>query len=295
MFKKELLLDGKAFSKGKKISAKRPTEYWLDFLKQYVLTYKTPTNYRSYLIFLIPVFCLGVMIFLHIDIDTIMIVMFFSVFITVIISIIMQGLKRQAVVPINAYHELAKFIISIKGDIYKNRFDMRINSGVIEEDTNLLDPVKIGIVRRARTKYKPFELERFKANFTLKDGTFCSVSLNQITMRVTTTKRRSSGKTKTKMKRKHKFFHLLTLKLNEADYKVFTPGTNITNTPDFDIVLHTENGFHFIKIKAKIKLTNVASKLSRSAMHSPSLYTNMIDYLWQHKIIEATNSNKLIH
>nr|WP_321226163.1 hypothetical protein [uncultured Psychroserpens sp.] len=294
MFEKELLIDGKAFAKGQKISAKRPTEYWLAFIKRYVLSYKKPWFHKRYLLFTIPVVILIIMLLSDADADDIMPIIFVSSIFCFFIVIFLTAKARQAIVPINAFHELAKFIISIKGDIYKNRFDMRLNSGVIEEDVNLLDPNKIGLAKRHRTVFKPFELERFKANIILKDGSICSLALNQITLRVTTTKRRSSGKTKTKMKRKHKFFHLLTLKLKDVDYQIFNQDNSIMANDRFEIILYTENGFHYVKVKAKVKVSDVPSKLKENTTHKPSLYTEMIQYLLDNKIMTKVATNKLI-
>lgn len=293
MFEKELLIDGKAFSEGQKISAKRPTEYWLTFIKNYVLTYKKSGFHLRYLLFALPL-VVGFILFLFgVDMEDIFPVLIGTFIVCVFVVLFLSFKAKQALVPINGYHELAKFIISIKGDIYKNRFDMRINSSVIEEKINLLDPNKLGLAKRARTVYKPFELERFKANFILKDSSVCCLALNQITLRVTTTKRRSSGKTKTKMKRKHKFFHLLTLKLKDADYNIFNAGPAIMITDRFEVVLHTENGFHYVKVKAKVKMSEVPSKLKERVTHKPSLYTEMIEYLLEHKIMTHTTAIKL--
>lgn len=293
MFEKELLIDGKAFSEGKIISAKRPTEYWLAFFKRYVLSYSKPKFHAWYVVFAIPVIVFFLLFFSGIDIELVFIISFATVIGCIIIGGIMSMKAKQELVPVNAYHELAKFIISIKGDIYKNRFDMRLNSSGIEEDSNLLDPNAIGLVKRHRTVYKPYELERFKAHFILKDGSVCSLALKQVSLRVTTTKRRSSGKTKTKMKRKHKFFHLLTLKLKDSDYNLFNAGSSLMSNERFEIVLHTENGFHFVKVKAKEKVSNIPSELRPNTTHKPSLYTEMIEYLLEHKIMTPTTTKTL--
>ena len=294
MFEKHLLIDGKSFSKTHQINAKRPTEYWLTFIKRYVLTYKKPWFYWHYLIFLIPVIAFIILIVIEADSDTVFPVLFVTGFVSIFVFIFAMARANQPFVPINGFLELAKFIISIKGDIYRNRFSLHLNSSVIEKSINLLNPNDIGLAKRHRTVFKPFQLQRFKANFILKDGSICNVALHQITLRVTTTKRRSSGKTKTKMKRKHKLFYLLNLKLKNENYSVYNADPAIMVTDKFEVSLLTENGFHFVKIKSKVKSLQISSKLETRNQHEPSIYTEMMEYLMNNKIVLPINAKKLI-
>ena len=122
---------------------------------------------------------------------------------------------KKDFIPINAFAELAKFIVYTKGDLYKNGIKLRLNAGGIETDQNLLNPEDIGFSNGSGYTYKPYQLERFFGQFLFRDGTFCMVSMLQISLRVRSTKRRSSGKTKTKIKHKHKFFYQLILKVKK--------------------------------------------------------------------------------
>lgn len=293
MSNEKLLTDGHTFSESRKISAKHPTEYWLSFIKKHIINYKTPKYYKHYFLLLIPIALVIVLNYLDAEIETIIILFIVSLVFCLIAGALMKISSKYAFVPVNAYHDLARFIISIKGDIYKKRFAMRINLGSIESNINSVELSKLGLTKQSGVSCKPYQIERYKANFTLKDGSVCSLVLNQIYMRIASSKRRSSGKTKTKIKHKHKFFHLLTLKLKAADYDVLNASADIMNTNRFDITLHTENGFHFIKVKAKVKMSHIPEKLKENTEHKPSLYTDMITYLLKHKIISKTKSNQL--
>ena len=61
----------------------------------------------------------------------------------------------------------------------------------------------------------------------------------------------------------------------------------------FDIVLQTENGFHYVKVKAKVKSLDLETKLKTNREHKPSIYTEMMDYLKEQKIISRTNAKQL--
>ena len=293
MFEKELTIDGKKFSKDHVISAKRPTNYWLLFIKRFVLTYKEPWFKPYYLIFAIPIVLILLLVVFGADFESIFPVFFVSIFVTIFIFGIIYTKIGKPFVPINEFHDLAKFIISIKGDIYRNRFSLKLNTASIEKRVNLLDPNKIGLVKRRKTTYKPYQIERFKANFILKDGSVCNIVLQQFTLRISRWKRGSSGKMKLKTKRKHKLFYLLSLKLKDEDYNVYNAEPAIMNTNRFDIVLQTENGFHYVKVKAKVKSLDLETKLKTNREHKPSIYTEMMDYLKEQKIISRTNAKQL--
>lgn len=290
MFEKELLIDGKLFSESQKISAKRPTEYWLAFIKRYIFLHKKKSkfSYLHLLLFVPIIIPIGLYATNAVSHDAFIGFMILGIIVSIIASIIAFVKFRTAFVPINAFHDLAKFIISIKNDIYKKRFEMRLNSGNIINDTYRLDPETLGITIRKGSTYKPYEVERFKVNFILKDGSVCTLALHQITLSVSTRKRRSSGKIKTKTKHKHKFFHLLTLKLKDTDYAITNAKPELMANDRFNIQLHTENGFHYIKVKAKMKMSHVPNKLKDGTTHKTSLYTEMITYLNEHHILTST-------
>jgi hypothetical protein len=295
MFENALQKDGESFIKNKQISAKRPSEYWLLFIKQYVLSYKKPMLQPWMLMFLLPVIVLIVLLLIGPDTEIIMVGTGISIFISIVIGSIWRYNSSIAFVPVEEFHDLAKFIISIKGDIHRNLINLRLNAGVIEDKLNLLDPYKIGLTKSRGVKYAPYELERFKAVFYLKDASVCTVSLHQIALRVTTTKRRSSGKTKTKMKRKHKYFHALTLKLNASQYDILNQDqTNAVVSDLYDIRVKTDGGFHYVKVKSKQKLLTIPSVIKKMETHKDSIYTEMMQYVSHLKIVTSSGSQKLI-
>ncbi|WP_040281757.1 hypothetical protein [Psychroserpens damuponensis] len=295
MFENALLKDGQFFIKSKKINAKRPSEYWLLFLKRFVLSYKKPRFQTWMVMFFVPLLVFAVLFVLQIDSELTMVITIISVFLSFFIGLIWKFSTNIAFVPLEEFHDLARFIISIKGDIYKNMINLRLNTGVIEDKLNLLNPSDIGLQRASGVKYHPYQLERFKAVFHLKDATVCTISLHQITLRVTTTKRRSSGKTKTKMKRKHKYFHALTLKLDASQYEILNQ-ERITNTIDgfYDIRVKTDAGFHYVKVKTKQKLTSISSEIKKHHVHKDSIFTEMMHYLESNSIVNSKPSQILI-
>ncbi|WP_396601065.1 hypothetical protein [Algibacter sp. R77976] len=296
MIEKVLLNDGKKFATTKQIKAKRPSEYWLLFIKRYVLSYKESWFRLYYLLFLIPIAVVILMFIFNVEADTIFPLAFISFILSIIVFTILKVNEKKALVPINAFQELAKFIISIKGDVHRNLIGLNLNAGVIEADTNALDPLKIGLQPIKGVKYKPFEMQRFRANFTLNDGSICLVSLHQIALRVITTKRRSSGKTKTKMKRKHKFFYQLALKLKTSDYNITPP--NLVELSDintaFDVTVKDNGEFCWVKVKSKKKLLNVSSQLDTATKHKESIFTSMMQHLITQKVIEYRGTTKLL-
>lgn len=289
MIKKALLMDAKQFAKKKQIRAKRPSEYWLLFIKRHVLTYKDPWFRLYYLVFLIPILVIVISIITDFTSeDGFMVLTIFSFIIPFFAFTILKEFEKKPFVPLEAFQELAKFIISIKGDVHRNLIGLRINSSPIEADINTLDANKIGLKNIRGVKYKPYEIERFKANFTLKDGSVCLISMHQIVLRVSTTKRRSSGKTKTKMKRKHKFFYQLTLKLKASDYKMISPKALIHvsgKDTAFDVTVKEDGDFCWVKVKSKKKMNTIASKLNTASKHKDSIFTNMMQHLIENKVM----------
>jgi len=297
MIEKALLTDGKRFAKDKQIKAKRPSEYWLLFMKRYVFSYKQPWFKLYYLVFLIPILVVISLLLFQVNSSSIFPLAFVSLMLTIIAFGILKLYSKQAFVPITAFQELARFIISVKGDVYRNLINLQLNTTHIESNLNVLDPRKLGLKPFKGVKYRPFETERFKANFTLNDGSICLVSLNQITLRVTTKKRRSSGKTKTKMKRKHKFFYQLALKLKTSDYQINTPnkGFEFSNiNTDFDVSVKCHDDFCWVKVKSKEKILDVPSKLDKSSQHRDSIYTKMMQYLITNKVMTYRGTTKSI-
>lgn len=297
MIKKALLMDGKQFAKNKQIRAKRPSEYWLLFLKHHVISVKESWFHFYYLVFLIPVIIFLFIIFTEIGLQYIVPIIIGSFVLSLSVFSYFNIYRNNAYVPVSAYNELAKFIISIKGDVYRNLIGLRINAGVIESKKNAIYPKRLGLKYINGVKYKPFEIERFKANFTLKDGSVCVVSMHQIVLRVITTKRRSSGKTKTKMKRKHKFFYQLTLKLKKSDYKIISPNALLHlpgNDKLFEVVIKNDEDFCWVKIKTKKKLYKAESQMKYLSKIDDSIFTQMMKHLINNKIIENRGASQFI-
>ncbi|MFK7813889.1 MAG: hypothetical protein AB8B59_15445 [Maribacter sp.] len=301
MFKKALALDSKLFLKEKRIQAKRPSEYWLEFLKKHVLIEQKAGFSWTLLLFLIPFFLL---IFIIVNISSgngdgeNYGNWFIGLFVLTVFTLVIVGglstLRKRAFVNPNTFDHLAKFIVKIKGDTYKNLIGIRLNLSPIENEANLVPAKQLGLRETRQTKYAPYQLERYQANLRLKDDSFCSASLFQISLKTTTTKRRSSGKTKTKSKHKHKLYFILSLKISTADYQVTNPHTLKGLLDIYEVSVKTENGFHIVKIKFKEKLPAMPLKITNAQKRKPSIYINMIEYLFRHKIIRANTNTLLI-
>jgi len=300
MFKKALALDSKLFLKEKRIKAKRPSEYWLEFIKQHVLIEQKEGFSWALLLFVIPII---VLIFIIVailggngdgnDYGNWFIGLFvLSVFTLVIVGVI-STLRKRAFVNPNSFDHLAKFIIRIKGDTFKNLMGISLNLSPIEKEANLIPTQQLGLKETRQTKYAPYQLERYQANLRLKDDSFCSASLYQISLKTTTTKRRRSGKTKTKSKHKHKFYYILSLKLSEEKYQVADAKDVLKLEMPYEVTIRTENGFHIVKIKFKEKLLAFPNKITAQQKSKASVYTEMMDYLFDKKLVKAQSNNLL--
>lgn len=292
MHRKALLLDSQRFKKTKKIYLKRPSEYWLLFFKNNVLT-KQPKHFQiRYLLFLFPLSVLMLLIFNVIDFDYFP-SLFISLFITFAIFGISGNFVKYPFVDTNSFNHLAKFIIDTKGDVHRNLMNIRLNFTPIQKDSNFINPTKIGLRAAKGVVYKPYELERYKAQFLLKNGTTCIVSLYQISLKIKTTKRRSSGKTKTKYKFKHKFLYVLSLKLNSNDYAIGSIDKLNKSYSKYTVIVYTEDGFHYVKIKQKEKAATIALELTHTGKNKNSYFTEMTEFLMERKIIKPIKTPKL--
>ncbi len=290
MIKKTLKLDGKQFHNTKQFKAKRPSDYWLLFIKQHILT-KQPWRLKAFHLFaLIP-------ILLFLFFYSITGLSFAMFFVALICMLIVRGILRYgrnanaAFVPINIFVELAKFIIFTKGDISKNVIELRLNTGKITTAKNSLNPATIGLQNTSKIKYKPYQMERFYSQFKFKDGSICMLSFHQVLLRVSNTRRRSSGKIKTKIKYKHKLFYQLSLKLKTSDYSII----HSSSTKHFDINVKSSDKYHLVKVKFKEKITEIPSKINAANKDQISIYTEMLTYLIDKKVIRPNGNQKLIH
>ena len=298
MFKKALALDSKLFLEKKNIRAKRPSEYWLEFLKKHVLIEQKKGISWYFLLFIIPVI-LFIVLIIFMKNDTSgenyggwFAGLFFLTFVLITAVVVFVGFRKRAFVNPNAFDHLAKFIVKIKGDTFKNLIGISLDTSVIENNANLINLESLGLKETRQIKYAPYQLERYQANLRLKDDSFCSVSLFQISLKTTTTKRRSSGKTKTKSKHKHKFYYILSLKLNAAAYQVSEASELLKFNGSYEISNRTENGFHLLKIKFKEKLMALPTKITANQKKKPSIFTTMLQYVFDKQIV-TPKSNQL--
>ncbi len=290
MLEKALKQDAQRIGKTQKFKAKRPIEYWLLFLKMNVLPYsKSSFKFKlKHLAYLVPIILIIALLLLGYSFDSIVPILFVSVFFMLFIIPILGLFQKQAFVPVDAFQDLAKFIIAVKGDVHRNLINLRLDYSPIENEKNLLDPNKIGIRKRKGTVYKPYKLERYHTQFIMKDGTVCTTTLNQVSVRIKTTKRRSSGKVKTKTKHKHKFFYALTLKLNATNYTVVNDKKAIELSNDkYNIAIATIDASHFVKIKYKTKPSVVSSVLRPQLKHTKSAVTEMMNYLTSNQVMTS--------
>ena len=295
MFKKTFLLDTQKFKKENYFDAKRPTEFWLLFLKKNILIKHKARVNKNHSFLLIPLTIVCYLL-LHFFDDSfplggIVPVIFFSVFASVILRVILFFVIKSNFIDLPSFLHLAKFIINLKGDVYKNVMSLRINLKVIENKEHSINPNKLGLKKVRGVRYNPFELERYCAEIPFKDGSYCIISLHQICLKVTTTKRGSSGKTKTKSKYKHKLFYQLQLKLREEEYKII----NTNTASKFELTISNKDGYYLLKMKHKEKLGIISKELSNRQEMKESIFTEMIQYLYTDGIVNpnktATNPN----
>lgn len=288
MLEKALKLDGRRFKKTKQFKAKRPIEYWLLFFKKHLLPYsKGSFKFKPiYLAYATPAIVFIFFMSFGQDYEFAMGMTVFSIFFLVFFLAIVKIFKKQAFVPVIAFHDLAKFIIAIKGDVHRNLIQIRLDATPIEKEKNLVNPFNIGIQLKHGVKFKPYSLERYHAQFMMKDGSVCTTALTQISVSVKSTKRRSSGKVKTKIKHKHKLFYSLSLKLNTAHYEVITEkaATALSNE-DYTVMVGHIDDAHLVKIKYKWKPYDFDEELQERSKHTKSPITEMMDYLNTHKVM----------
>ncbi|RMA64293.1 hypothetical protein [Ulvibacter antarcticus] len=300
MFEHTLQRDEKALSKNKQLAGKRPSEYWLVFLKQRFLSVKSRRfNWRHFLIAVPFILAIGLAITLATDLpeDDVFPIFIGAMVVSMILSIflvvIMDLMLPKAFVPYNAFDHLAKFIIYIKGDTYRNIVNIRLTNAVIQKPKNLMSIADLGLQNRKGLKYKAHQLERFKANFNLKDGSICQILMHQLCISVISTKRRSSGKTKTKTKYKHKHYYMLMLKVNAGRFRVMDASELSGLNDRFLVSVISEGDYYLLKIKEKNKLTTMEKEITEQQKLLPSIFTEMIEYLWDKRIIESIASEKL--
>ncbi len=298
MFDKDLKIDGKLLKKQKSIRARRPSEYWLLFFKKYILV-KRPAPFRlRYLLFAIPVLILIIfLVFDIVDVDPGDVVPIFviSIFVSVFANIFLsQAFDKNSFIDVHTYNELAKFIIDIKGDIYRNLINLKLNFDVLEQNKYELSPSKIGLNNTGQTKYYAYQVERFNAGVMLKDGSLCNVALHQVSVKVKTTKRRSSGKLKTKYKFKHKLFYSLAIKLKLSDYKSISEDKLKFLQDVYTVTMQKDHNLVIIKVKHKEKLREVNTSVSTLNKRSTSVYTKMLSYLIDKQVIVSKNTNALL-
>ncbi len=291
MFEKALKLDGDKLKKTNQISAKRPSEYWLIFFKKIILI-KQPIKFRlRYLFFLAP---LGVLIFIcfnlisdeSYDIESHFAAFMFSLVISIILNIIAHlFFDKNYYRDIVSFNHLARFIISIKGDVFKNLIQICLNFEGIESNKHSIKAHEIGLKNISGKRYRAYGMERYRANLVFKDNTVCTTSLYQYTVKVTTTKRRASGKVKTKSKHKHKFLYMLSLKLATENYHIINENELKKYLDDYDISVFKESTFYFVKIKLKEKRSFTTTEIHSAVKQQESIFTRMLDFLNNKQII----------
>lgn len=297
MIEEQLKRQNAVFAKTKIISGRFPAVFWLRFIKKNLLV-KQPWKFNpASLIFLVPIL---IVIFytLSFDVDgdsfeTLIIVLVFVTFFCFAIYGATFAMRSRAFVHSPTFHHLARFIVHLKGDVLKEVFHLSLDATPIENDKNEIDPATLGIIPRADTKYKPFQLLRYVLKFRLKDGSSGIASLHQISMRATSTRRRSSGKKKTKMKHKHKFFYQLMLTVPKELYHVISIDTLNEVTMKYSITIKETTTSNIVKIKHKEKIPLIVKKIVEEVEDDTSYYTAMMEYLFDEHIIVPTNANEV--
>ncbi len=290
MFKQALERDGKLFSKHKRFRAKRPSEYWLVFLKKHVLKKHREGFSWTRLVFFIPIIVIVLLVYAIVQTEPdspgwIFFMFFLTIFMFVVFGARLIHLQKRDYVDPNAFDHLAKFIIDVKGDALKNLIAVDLNIAGIEDKDHAMDLALLGLKEKRGLRYAAYQMERYTANIQFKDHSFCSASLYQMALKTTATKRRRSGKTKTKSKRKHKFYYILSLKLSTVAYDLM----DTTSLQDFQrpyaISSRTENGYHIIKIKHKEKMLSVTNKITAKQKRKPAIFSEMLAFIFQKNVI----------
>ncbi|NER16542.1 hypothetical protein [Spongiivirga citrea] len=275
------------------ISSTRPCNYWLIVFKQ-ILSTKRKKNFQlKYLVFLLPIFGL-IFLLLTSNYEAILPMFIVSIFAIAIAFALLGYFDRYGFLNLESIDNLAKFIIDIKGDVKQNLASITLNLGDLQKSEHEVDPKRLGIKPKAKTKFKAHQLNRIRAKFFLKDNSFVQVSLHQMVVRVTTSKRRSSGKYKTKVKYKHRFYYLLTLRLNANTSQVLSADRLGMLSDKYIITCDTIDGYHYIKIKYKEKLHSLPKKISNQQKTATSYYSDMLTYLYVNNVYTRTNNlNKI--
>lgn len=289
--------DGKLFRKTGKIQGKRPARFWLVFIKENLLTDQKKVYSPILLIFLIPI-TLAVLTIISLfysntfeDFENLMPAIMISAFACFFIYAVLSTTMKKNFIHSPSFHHLARFIVHIKGDIYKQLISLRIDNSIIEADANYISPKTLGVNPSKGTVYKPYQIERYALKFQFNDGTKGLASLHQISVRVRSTKRRSSGKTKTKVKFKHKLFYQLILTLPKSLYKVTNASVLATKQEPYGIVISEDSENFFVKIKMKQKRSEMFKKISHTVEDDVSYYTKMLKYAIENRVFEPLESN----
>jgi RNA polymerase sigma-70 factor (ECF subfamily) len=133
MSEKQLILDSKLLKKTKKIKAKRPTQYWLVFITSNILRKKFKDETYWWILGIPIVFML---ILMFTGNEEVLIPVFFVSFVLFIIVLAVNGNKKLFLGK-DHFDDLAKFIISIKGDVKRNLLQLDLNVSPIVHKTNL--------------------------------------------------------------------------------------------------------------------------------------------------------------
>ena len=289
LIKKDVTL----FKKTGIISGKRPASYWLLFLKKYTLVKQSLQFNKALLIFIIPLLLIITTIIATSissnsdDVDfmiPVTIISFFASFVTFII--ISSKLKKNFIHSLT-FHHLARFIIHIKGDVHRALLSLRLDNSIIEADKNYITPDSLGLRKRAGIVYKPYQMERYALKFQFKDGSKGYLSLHQITIRVSSTRRRSSGKTKTKIKFKHKFFYQLILSLPKSKYKVANESILASKQEVYSSTVSKDDAMYYLKLKYKEKPTLIRTEIEKGFESQTSRYTNMLEFAIKNELFTA--------
>lgn len=288
--------DTKNFKRSKQILALRPSEYWLVFFKKNMLPASSFISKirPRYLFILIPIFLIAFLLFTEDSLEDYMPLIIGSVVVVFILNIALALMDKHDFIHKDAIYQCIKFIIAIKGDVYKNLVKASINMNRIEDDKFSISARELQLPMLQGVSYKPYGIERCKANFKLKDSTSCAISLYQLSLKVSTTKRRSSGKVKTKTKYKHKMFYTLSLKLDKAKYQVMSQEELAKYQNRFSISIKDEHAFFIVKVRHKEKLQELNENVTKYGQSEDSIFKMMIDYAYKKNIIKPTTGTALL-
>ncbi|MCV6629471.1 MAG: hypothetical protein OIF50_06395 [Flavobacteriaceae bacterium] len=279
--------DSQSFKKTNVFSSVRDISYWIVIIKTNILSRSFKKSNKKWRLFLVP---LAFLIYGIIAEDDFFIAL--SVFggFFLLVFILIFGLSSSQLIGVGNFDMLAKFLIKNKGEFVQNKIKMRLSTEKLIDKQNQIDIADLGLSKTNKTKYKAYKKERIKGEGLLHNGLYMKWNLIQLVLKVTTTKRRSSGKVKSKTKWKHKMFYSLQLHGKTDKFALGSTEGFQKKYPTLILQTKTENGYHFVQLKYKDKPMKVLEKMDKRKQDQSSTYNIMLEAIAAQKLLIPTSN-----